>query len=542
MLMTITGSGFGNVSTYASNFHYRAWGALKHLTYSSYGRTFDATYNARLEAASFVASGLMSLTYQHNDDGTLRYSHDLIDQRFDRSYSYDHAGRLTQALSGPAARGETDNNNRPFTQDSSFDAWNNMTGRTGKHWSHNSNFSGSYVNNRMDGWQYDADGRNTVSNTVTSTYDAAGRLIQTAGPQRRNNPPLTLVQGFDGDGQRLKKVAYGETYYSLRSTVLGGAEITEIYGTSNQFFGQKQKGHVYVNGSELAEQNPFLNEAIYKAVDPSGTERIGDLATQLDPLGDDVGDSDPYLPDNGGDGSPSLPYPIFGDPADLAHGCTIDGAPVNCTFAFEYKRSGGRGELLADGPLGMAMYLNNREMLSPAAASLGTQPVLGRSCVTAMGGGMVVTKCTTEVTGYTNDTYLGSEVVTRRLEPLVPQNPDIIALNNKVHANYDGCKSILTSSPANKLKKDLKLHSVDEATAMSVLDTSALERVDATLIAVTWAAESSFSLNPGNHMRRNRPADVSPVRNDPLSKIQCPCVRSHSRKALTPFSKSADLL
>jgi len=36
---------------------------------------------------------------------------------------------------------------------------------------------------------------------------------------------------------------------------------------------------------------------------------------------------------------------------------------------------------------------------------------------------------------------------------------------------------------------------------MSVLDTSALERADATLIAVTWAAESSFSLNPGNHYR-----------------------------------------
>ena len=47
----------------------------------------------------------------------------------------------------------------------------------------------------------------------------------------------------------------------------------------------------------------------------------------------------------------------------------------------------------------------------------------------------------------------------------------------------------------------MAIHFIDEATALSVLDTSALEGVDATLIAAMWAAESSFSLNPSNHYR-----------------------------------------
>jgi hypothetical protein len=57
---------------------------------------------------------------------------------------------------------------------------------------------------------------------------------------------------------------------------------------------------------------------------------------------------------------------------------------------------------------------------------------------------------------------------------VTPQNTGIIGLHNTVHANYDNCKSILTNSPAVKLKGDMALHFVDEATALSVLDTSAL--------------------------------------------------------------------
>ena len=150
-LTTVTGSGFGNVSTYASDLRYRAGGELKQMTYGN-GRTLEATYNARLQSVTFTVSGVVSMTYQRSADGSVNYSHDLLDQHFDRSYSYDHAGGLTQALSGAEARGEPASAERPYKQNFGFDVWENMTSRTGKHWSHNTvPFSGVYVNNRMNG-------------------------------------------------------------------------------------------------------------------------------------------------------------------------------------------------------------------------------------------------------------------------------------------------------------------------------------------------------------------------------------------------------
>jgi hypothetical protein len=106
---------------------------------------------------------------------------------FDRSYSYDNAGRLATALSGAEARGEPATVNRPYNQGFGYDAWGNMLARGVKNWSKTMTSS---PNNRVNGWQYDADGRATVTNSVASKFDAAGRLIQTSASQRRNNPPL----------------------------------------------------------------------------------------------------------------------------------------------------------------------------------------------------------------------------------------------------------------------------------------------------------------------------------------------------------------
>jgi hypothetical protein len=62
-------------------------------------------------------------------------------------------------------------------------------------------------------------------------------------------------------------------------------------------------------------------------------ERIGSLGGQLDPLGDDVGQEDPYLPDRGAD--PGFNYPHMGDMSDPSSGCTVDGQPWNCTQLFK---------------------------------------------------------------------------------------------------------------------------------------------------------------------------------------------------------------
>jgi len=364
----VTGSGFGNVSTYASNLQYRASGQLKQMTFPL-GPLVNASYNSRLQPTSFSAPGI-SMTFQYFDDGRIKFSHDVFDQRFDRSYSYSHVGQLTQALSGAEARGEPVTNNRPYKEDFNFDVWGNMTSHTGQHWSHAMPaFGGAYTNNRMVGWQYDADGRNTVSNSVTSTFDAAGRLIQTSGPQRRNNPPLVLTQGFDGDGQRVKKTEYGDTTYLLRSTVLGGDIISEIYGTANQSnFGQKQRGHVYVSGIDVAQQISFSGEVAYIPSNLIRGTQVGAIGTE-DPLGNDAGDEDPYLPDSG---DPGFAYPHMGDMSDPGGGCTRDGIPMNCSMAMGKNRPGGLWDL----------FLPRLSRFRPRVDFPGTPPIASNSNTT----------------------------------------------------------------------------------------------------------------------------------------------------------------
>lgn len=429
----VTGSGFGNVSTYASSLQYRASGALKHLTYGD-GRTLDLNYDSRLQTSSFTVSGVVSVTYQHYDDGRLRSSSDLLDRRFDRSYSYDQANQMIQALSGAEARGEPATADRPFNQSFAFNAFGNMIGRAAKHWSkQQSSFLATFSNNRVTGSTYDADGRELSGSGTTERFDAAGLLIQSSGPARRTNPALTMTQSFDGERRPVKSSSFGLTTYLLRSTVLAGATIVEINGTPGQAsFGQKQKGHVYVNGKQLAEQNTYLNVPFYKSYDPSssvegthfthpdGTVVVG--RTQLDALQDDVGSEDPYQAQQKGGSDPGFNYPLYGDVTDLGHGCSVDGMPMMCTSAWEYKNSGGAGNVNA-GTIGgmLALGLAGGVGLGRSAAlnSLGATPLLGRICTSASSGGVTASQCSTEVVGFTSDSYMASSVI---LRSAVPQN------------------------------------------------------------------------------------------------------------------------
>ena len=121
----------------------------------------------------------------------------------------------------------------------------------------------------------------------------------------------------------------------LRSTALSGAVVTEIFGTGYvQLFGQKQRGHVYVNGAELAIQAPLLGEALYVPTDPSGVVNLSVAGGQLDPLGSDVGTEDPYLPET----DPGFGYPYMGDISDAGGGCVRNGAPTNCSRAIGRSR------------------------------------------------------------------------------------------------------------------------------------------------------------------------------------------------------------
>ncbi|HLA12148.1 MAG TPA: hypothetical protein VJ023_16290, partial [Pyrinomonadaceae bacterium] len=178
-LSSLSGSPYGGVTTYASNFQYRAWGALKHLNYGN-SKTLDATYNARMTPVSFTIPGVISKTYQHYADGSMRFSSDATNHKWDRFYSYDHAARIKEAFSGAEARFEPLTNDRPYRQTFNFDGFGHLTARTSLNWEMNYSTTDSYTNNRRNGWSYDAEGNLLSGAHGPYTYDAGGR-ISTAG-------------------------------------------------------------------------------------------------------------------------------------------------------------------------------------------------------------------------------------------------------------------------------------------------------------------------------------------------------------------------
>ena len=103
----MNGSGYSSVSQFAYGMQYRAWGGLKGVTYDSI-RSLAIGYNSRMNVTSFGVVGQYyteGSEYQYYADGRISYSHDLIEPKFDRSYSYDHMARLTESFSGSEARG-----------------------------------------------------------------------------------------------------------------------------------------------------------------------------------------------------------------------------------------------------------------------------------------------------------------------------------------------------------------------------------------------------------------------------------------------------
>jgi YD repeat-containing protein len=327
---SITGTSFSGVTTYTTNMQYRAWGALKHVNYGN-SRTLDASYSSRMQMTSFGIPNVLNKTYQYYSDGELRYSHDLVDDRFDRSYSYDYASRMTDAFSGPQARGEADSENRPYNQSYTHDAFNHLTSQTGKHWSSSSILSSSttFTNNRRDFSSYDADG-NLLSGTFPDsyTYNSAGEMNAV---QAFND---NASQVFDGDGRRIKTAEATQssgqwstqvTYY-ITSSVLGGRVLTEMTESDG-----KQRTFVYAGDRVLAWQTIVLGteHVKWEHRDPSNasfrtTNENGSLNDQtyvgegapaeLDPLGTNADLIDPYLfpppPEENLDSL--LSYPSFG--------------------------------------------------------------------------------------------------------------------------------------------------------------------------------------------------------------------------------------
>ena len=137
------------VPNYATNLRYRAWGALKEMTYGNshpeWGaggeRKLSLSYDHRMRLTGWHAGYVMGWNYSYQqfgeDGGRVTYAESSTDATLSRSYEYDQVGRLQYAHTGSEARmhvtGQPNDGGGygPYSQHTYYDVWGNVTGRLG---------------------------------------------------------------------------------------------------------------------------------------------------------------------------------------------------------------------------------------------------------------------------------------------------------------------------------------------------------------------------------------------------------------------------
>ncbi|MFN2491622.1 MAG: hypothetical protein ABR501_01900, partial [Pyrinomonadaceae bacterium] len=354
-LGNVTGSDnlYGAVTEYASGLAYRAWGGIKGLTYGN-NYTLGVSYNSRLQGTQFEVAGrppqfgastVMKTQFDYYPDGAMKYAHDLLDERFDRAFSYDHVAMLKEAYSGSESRDFVNGTNSgtatgAYRQSFQHDAFGNMTHRDNRFWSQSDSFNASYTNSRRQGFSYDAAGNLLADSDLVYTYDAAGNNVSIVSGA--NSRTISVV--YDGNGtvvkrSELQQNTLSSVAYYLRSSVLDGRIVTEL----NQS-GQKVKGYVFAEGELLAEQANDLvrwqhENPLTGSQGSSGSDGYFNADAEPDPMGINVGFEDPYI------NCCTLPEPndqimpmLLGS---FSSGrCSLDGMSIDCGWAMEMLESG----------------------------------------------------------------------------------------------------------------------------------------------------------------------------------------------------------
>lgn len=351
-LSSITTPGFGGITQYATGMQYRTSGAIKSASYGD-GYNLSTNYDIRqqLNEYKLATSGGSVAAWsqaQFHQNSTVKFSQNQLDEKFDRAFSYDHQGRISEAYSGIEARNFNNQVSNPATlavpyrQNHTYNVWGQTTVRSGKYWSTDDSFTDTFTNGRRTGTQYDAAG-NITSDSVASTYDAAGRNNSIAGGVNYS----VTTNSFDGDGAPVKReYLYRNTYpttYYLRSSVLGGKTIAEIEDYHNgQPIENSVTGSVYAGAEKIASQYiSHYNGTRYEYAQfthndlLTGTKVIsfgygaaGPIA-EFDPGGVNPGFSDPanippsYI-------EPDIPSFFYIGSSYPQYKCQIDGSPAIC--------------------------------------------------------------------------------------------------------------------------------------------------------------------------------------------------------------------
>jgi YD repeat-containing protein len=321
-LTAVSGTQFAGETSFASGLQYRAWGALKAMTFGQ-GGTVTANFNARLQLQEYktvappLSTGTPTLTwgqYQYYADGRVKYAEDKLNADFDRAYTYDFAARLKEATSGPEARDvlngtQSGQTTGPYRHAYGWDAWGNQTAQTGRFWTQPEEITSTWSSGRRTIWGYDAAGHVTSTGDNSYEFNAAGRNHRATSPALGGGMNISQ-QWHDGNGQVVKRDPNtGGVEYYVRSSALGGAVIVELDGQQ----GDRKNAFVYAGESRLATlgatldgnyqsitwetQDPLTGKAIsgYKYTNAGGTYFHKWTKSEPDPTGIHVGESDPFI-------------------------------------------------------------------------------------------------------------------------------------------------------------------------------------------------------------------------------------------------------
>lgn len=253
---------YANVAEYAPSISYRAWGAIKAMTYGN-NYTLAVSFNSRLlpsefdlkKSPQFNSVSILKTQYHYYADASVKFADRSTFNGFDRAFAYDQVSMLKEAYSGGEAtdfvNGTSGGGSGPYRQTYQHDVFGNLTNRSGNYWSTPDVFSATYLNNKNQDplWEFDADGRHEQDGTLQYEYDAAGQNRSIFAPS--SNTTTTMLR--DGDGRQIKRIdappgSSVNTYY-LRSSVLDGRIIAELSPT-----GQKVRGYVFAGDELLATQ------------------------------------------------------------------------------------------------------------------------------------------------------------------------------------------------------------------------------------------------------------------------------------------------
>jgi YD repeat-containing protein len=324
-LTAVGGEAYGDNTTgeYVEGIQYRAFGSPKQMTYKTDDEAVvGLQYDNRLRTSAYeVATNVVSFGYMkkssftYYNDSKPESMADYVDDKFDRTFKYDHMGRLKENHIGPAFY-------NPYDQSITYDAFSQMTNRVANYWENTSLFNSTFSNGRestqyVTGTAYDAAGNQINSGTQgglgqTRQYDAVNRNIVFTSQYKRRTGLYSSVtmtnytlQDFDGDGRKIKVREKVNTVldptltkYQIWSTPLNG------YLTDVSYTGTKRQTNVYADGAILAEQVGMYTSPIVAWIhaDPvtGSSTRVNKDGTlwyrkELEPLGQEI---NPY----GGDG------------------------------------------------------------------------------------------------------------------------------------------------------------------------------------------------------------------------------------------------